>query len=450
MIVRVSKLLLRVLLLLVAVVCLALGFSVWLLMAGPVSVAWLTPYLERELTTATVSLDIEDTQLRLGEDHSLDLRAIGVHVRDPNGRLLGELPEVDIGLSTSALLFERRIAVQRIDAVAPALTLTRRADGSIGFAGVSDESGADNFDIGALLADFLTKPQARGASAHLEHIRFSGGELILEDQTRGRTLRARDAELNVDFLADRVAADLRFGIDQAARPALFHLSASHEPGQDWVSIDFSFENLLPAEFADFAPDLPLSGMRLPFSGSARGAISTAGELEPIVFDVETQAGVIELPRAGLGELPVDALWVQGTLAADLEEVVVDQLSFTTDGAHLSGWGKVAWRDGEPTLQADLEAQNVAIGSHRPLLAAARGSRGARLGHREHRGAAPCQPRARRYGSARASWARRRSRSTRWPASSYSRISPSATSIPCRLWSVSMAAPRSPASAWISR
>ena len=89
MIVRVSKLLVRVLLLLVAVVCLALGFSVWLLMAGPVSVAWLTPYLERELTTATVLVDIDDTQLRLGEDRSLDLRAIGVRVHDPNGRLLG-------------------------------------------------------------------------------------------------------------------------------------------------------------------------------------------------------------------------------------------------------------------------------------------------------------------------------------------------------------------------
>ena len=51
---------------------------------------------------------------------------------------------------------------------------------------------ANNLDIGALLADFLTEPTEREASAHLEHIRFSGGELILEDQTRGRTLaRAR-------------------------------------------------------------------------------------------------------------------------------------------------------------------------------------------------------------------------------------------------------------------
>ena len=360
MIVHVSKLLVRMLLLLVAVASLALGCFVWLLMAGPVSVAWLTPYIERELTTATVSVDIDDTQLRLGEDRSLDLRAIGVRVHDPNGRLLGELPEVDIGLSTPALLFEHRIAVRSIDAVAPALTLARRADGSIGFARVSDESGANNLDIGALLADFLAKPTEREASAHLEHIRFSGGELILEDQTRGRTLRARDAELNVDFRADQVAADLRFGIDQAARPALFHLSASHESGQDSVNIDLAFENLLPTEFADFAPDLPLSGIRLALSGNAQSAISLQGEPAPVQFDLAAENGVIDLPQRGIGPLPIEALWLQGVLAADRAGVVVDRLKLACAGADLSGQGEVAWRGGKPTLQADLEAKNATI------------------------------------------------------------------------------------------
>ena len=71
--------------------------------------------------------------------------------------------------------------------------------------GQSDESDADNVRHRRALADFLTKPKHAEHPPHLEHIRFSGGELILEDQTRGRTLRARDAELNVDFLADRVA-----------------------------------------------------------------------------------------------------------------------------------------------------------------------------------------------------------------------------------------------------
>jgi uncharacterized protein YhdP len=360
LIVRVSKLLARMLLLLVAVAALALSCFVWLLMAGPVSVAWLTPHIERELSTGTVAVDIHDTQLRLGEDHSLDLRAIGVRVHGPNGRLLGELPEVDIGLSTSALLFEHRIAVRRIDAVAPALTLARRADGSIGFAQVSDESDANNLDIGALLADFLTKPTEREASAHLEHIRFSGGELILEDQTRGRSLRARDAELNIDFRADRVAADLRFGIDQATRPALLHLSASHEPGENWIDLDLAFENLLPAEFAAFAPDLPLAGLRLALSGNAQSALSLQGEPAPVRFDVASRNGTIELPERGVGPLPIEALWLEGVVAADRKGVVVDRLKLACNGADLSGQGEVAWRGGKPTLQADLEAKNATV------------------------------------------------------------------------------------------
>jgi uncharacterized protein YhdP len=361
LILRVTKLLVRVLVLLVAVVALALGFFAWLLMTGPVSVAWLTPYLERELSTETISVDIGETEVRLGEDQALDLTAVGVRVRDNDGRPLGELPEVAIGLSTSALLFERRIAISRIDAVAPTLILTRRKDGSIGFGrSPSDQSDIDRFDIGALLVPILTRSGAGGAPAYLEHIRFSGGELILEDQTVGRTLNARDAELNVDLLADRVTAALQLRIEQRAQPAFVHVSANHKPGQDWIGIEVALEGLLPAEFAGFAPDLPLSGVRLPLSGNVQSAISLQGKLAPIRFDLQSEGGMVELPRLGLAGLPIDAIRARGVLAADLEGVVVDQLSFASNGAELSGQGEVAWRGGAPTLQADLEAKNATI------------------------------------------------------------------------------------------
>jgi Protein of unknown function/AsmA-like C-terminal region len=361
LILRVSKLLVRVLVLLVAVVALALGFFVWLLMTGPVSVAWLTPYLERELSTETASVEIDGTEVRLSADQALDLTAVGVRVRDREGRLLGELPEVEVGLSTSALLFDRRIAISRIDAVAPTLILARREDGSIGFGrSPSDQPDVDQFDVGAVLVPILTRSAAAGAPAYLEHIRFSGGELILEDQTVGRTLNARDAELNVDFLADRVVAALQFRMDQPARPAFVHVLANHKPGQDWIGIEIAIEGLLPAEFAGFAPDLPLSGVRLPLSGNVQSAVSLQGELAPIRFDLQSEGGMVELPRLGLGGLPIDAVRARGVLAADLEGVVVDQLGFASNGAALSGQGEVAWRSGAATLHADLEAKNATI------------------------------------------------------------------------------------------
>ena len=140
------------------------------------------------------------TELRLGEDHSLDLRAVGVHVRDPNGRLLGELPEVEIGLSTSALLFERRIAVRRIDAVAPSPD-AHPACRMAASACMSSPMSPKPTPSTSARCSPISSPNRKHAEhpSHLEHIRFSGGELILQDQTRGRTLRARDAELNDRF-----------------------------------------------------------------------------------------------------------------------------------------------------------------------------------------------------------------------------------------------------------
>jgi uncharacterized protein YhdP len=360
LILRVSKLLVRVLVLLVAVAALAGGLFVWLLISGPVSVAWLTPYIEEELSSETAAVEIDDTQLRLGEHQSLDLSAVGVRVRDPAGRLLSELPEVRIGLSTSALLLDGRIAVTRVDAVAPTLTLTRREDGTIGFAPQSTRSGAGRLDVGPLLIDFLTRSEATPASADLEHVHVSGGELILGDRVLGRTLTAKNAELNLTALPDRTTAELGFSIDQATGPASLHLSASHVKGEKWITVDLAFQHLFPAEFADFAPDRRLAGMRLPFSGNAQSAVSLDGEFAPILFDIAAEDGVVALPQLGTGELPVEALWVQGVLAPDLEGAAIDQLRLASSGAHLSGHGEVAWRGSEPTLQADLEAENATI------------------------------------------------------------------------------------------
>ena len=129
-----------------------------------VSVAWLTPYLRARQHRALI-VDIDQTELRLGEDRALDLRAVGVHVRDPDGRLLGASPAVGSVSARRPLLLEQRIAVRRIDAVAPSPTLIRRPDGSIGLHEQSDGGEANSFDIGAIVAEFLTTSEHQGLGA---------------------------------------------------------------------------------------------------------------------------------------------------------------------------------------------------------------------------------------------------------------------------------------------
>lgn len=359
MVIRISRIALRLLAVLLALAAVAGGFFAWLLLSGPVSLPWLTPYLERELSNHSAVVAIDDTQLRLGKDRSLDLIAAGVRVSDSRDRLMSKLPEVEIGLSTSAMLLEGAIAVKRIEATAPSLMLTRREDGSIGFGDEGRPTDATGVDISSLLTNLLISSESTERWGHLEEIRISGGELVLDDRTFGRTLGARDANLRIARLPGGVSADLQFKIEQATQPATVHGSATHQEGQDRIDVEFNFEDFTPARLSDFTPDLPLAAIRLPLSGKVRGVVSLDGERLPIWFDLTAQPGMIELFQLELDALPVAAMEVRGMLAADFEGMVIDRLSFSSNGAHLSGHGEVAWRNGQPTLSADLEAENVA-------------------------------------------------------------------------------------------
>jgi hypothetical protein len=358
--IRLSRLMLRLLGSLLAIAAVAAGFLAWRLMTGPVSVAWLSPYLERALSGGRAVVDLDDAQVRLGGDQLLQLTAIGVEVHDPAGRLLGELPQVEIGLSTSALL-QGAIAVRRVEAAAPSLMLTRRTDGSIGFDDDPERgSEASGVDLAAVLADFVAADGGTGRWGDLEELRIAGGELILDDRMIGRTLRAKEAELSVVRAGSGVNAELTLELEQAAGWASVQATASREKREDAVAIEVEFAGLSPAALADFAPRLPLSGIQLPLRGTLKGAIGLDGEVSAIRFDLAARAGAIELPELELAPLPVEALEVEGAVAADLEGVAIARLSFASNGARLDGQGEITWRAGQPTLQADLEAANVAV------------------------------------------------------------------------------------------
>ena len=205
MVIRISRLVLRLLVLLLAIAAVAaLGFFAWQLATGPVSVAWLNPYIERQLSGERV---VVEHRRHAGAPGARS--AARAHARpacgcsDPDGRLLSELPEVEIGLSTSAMLLEGAIAVRRIEATAPSLMLTRREDGSIGFDDESASADAADFDhrLAARRVPGCRQTSAERWGHTSRRSGSSAASSVLDDRKVGRTLRARDAELSIARLA---------------------------------------------------------------------------------------------------------------------------------------------------------------------------------------------------------------------------------------------------------
>lgn len=363
MVIRVSRLVFRLIALLVAIGTIGGVALTWLLLSGPVSLPWLTPYVETALAgrPPVSEVEIDDTRLRLGHDHLLELSAIGVRARAPDGELLVELAEVRISLSMRALLLEGTVAPERLEAEVPRLVLTRGADGSIGFGESAPAAPADAgaLDLGLLLDDFLNPPDPGLPQSYLEHIRIAGGQLVFEDRMVGRTFDASDARLTIDRVAGTLRADLGLLLEQPGQSAAVRISAAHDVANRRIGVDVDFEDLSPAGFAGYAPDLPLDGLALTLDGRVGGGFTLDGALSPISFDLRAERGRVELPELLIRALPIDQLRLRGTLAEDLESVTVEALALDTSGASVTGGGAAAWRDGQRTLHADIVARNVA-------------------------------------------------------------------------------------------
>ena len=210
-----SHRLLRLLAVLVTALTAAIALFAWRIASGPVALDWLTPYIADALGDQKegIQVTVGATELRLSDDIDLvELVVVDVRARGRDGRLLAELPEVEVSLSLRALL-RGMIAVARLEATAPHLVLLRREDGSIGLQGGADtDQTAGRIELGPLVAALLRPPDPGARAAYFERLEVIGGRLTLADQLSGQRLEARDAELVLLRHVDGLGGNLAFAL----------------------------------------------------------------------------------------------------------------------------------------------------------------------------------------------------------------------------------------------
>ena len=107
------------------------------LAVGPIQLTWLAPYLERALAPGDrrIKIEIRDAGVRLGQHRVIELVGAGVRVKGPDGEVLIDLPEIQLGISLRALIWHAMLAPASLEAKAPLLILTRNEAGAIGLSG---------------------------------------------------------------------------------------------------------------------------------------------------------------------------------------------------------------------------------------------------------------------------------------------------------------------------
>ncbi|MBL4615544.1 MAG: hypothetical protein JKY27_11815 [Magnetovibrio sp.] len=317
----------------------ALLLVAWRLASGPVSISFLTPYIENalaEVHQGAVKLAVDDTILTwAGWERTLDIRIINLRTSLANGEVIATVPEVSISLSAEALM-KGAVAPRSVEFFGPSFNIVRHADGSfaLGFEGGGEGTG--DFASSMILL-MLQDPDPSYAMSYLKRIAIIGGNVTYEDKAFGTVWHAPKADAEFIRTPAGLEAELDLDLKVGEKVAAISVMGSYSGTSKRIELGLSFDGVIPADFVALSQQIDvLSTLDLPMSGTITMSMEQNGRVEGVGFDLTGTKGYIALPvlmaakinaldwaqRIGVNELRVSGQYEGATQKLDLSTLDV--------------------------------------------------------------------------------------------------------------------------------
>lgn len=319
---------------------------VWRITSGPISLDFMTPWVQQALSDPEHGIDVSVEHTVLSHEPgsaTLDLVAQGVHLRRTDGSAEVVLPRVSLDLSVRAAL-SGTLAPTRIVLTAPQLHLTRQPDGTVHL-GIGEGAGAEDLASG-MLADLEVRPNQRGPFGYLREVAIRDAQLTLDDRALHVTWQARRADVTL-FRSERgLSGDAQVAVLAGGQEASIHADFQYAAAERRLSGSLGIADLVPARFAaDVQPLAALQAIKLPVSGRLGFSVDVASlHVEGARADVTIGAGRIEDVHLAGGALTVTGGVARLGYNPVAARVTIDELTLQTDGPQISFTGQVGGVD----------------------------------------------------------------------------------------------------------
>lgn len=297
----------------------ALLLVAWRLASGPVSISFLTPYIENalaEVHQGAVKLAVDDTILTwAGWERTLDIRIVNLRTSLPTGEVIATVPEVSVSLSAEALL-KGAIAPRSVEFFGPSFRVVRHEDGSfaLGFEGGGE--GTSDF-VSSMILLMLQDPDPSQAMSYLKRIALVSGEVSYEDKAYGSIWHAPNADALFTRTDGGLEAELDLDLKAGDKVAAVSVMGSYSGITKRIDLGLTFEDVIPADFVALSQQVDVLGtLDLPMSGTVTLSMEQNGRVEGIGFDLSGTGGYVALPVPMAARL--DALdWAQRVEVSEL-------------------------------------------------------------------------------------------------------------------------------------
>jgi hypothetical protein len=344
------------------------ALTVWRLAAGPVSLAFLEPYVEQALSAENTGLTVSFDDLVLGWagwDRTLDIRAIGVKARSAESGALAGVPEMSIELSIPALA-RGLIAPTRLELFGPGVRLVRNRTGGIdlGFsAPVAEQTNSERSDTLAeeLLRDLLLPPNPDRAMGYLEQINVYEARLMLKDERLDVEWIAPSAFVSLARSENGIRATADLSLDLPGEPLELSATAHYDTNNRLVDIGLVFADVDPVRIAHAVPGLEdLAELAVPVSGGIDLLVAPEGHVLEVGFDIAAGAGRILAPTPYPEGTRFDVALIQarGRIVNGLEALSLEELFVDFGGPTISMSGHFSGDPSAPDTNADLAITGV--------------------------------------------------------------------------------------------
>ncbi len=303
--------------------------AAWQLSSGPISLGFLSPYIEKAVNAGqrTFKLSMDDTILTwAGWDHTLDVRVLGVKVLRQDGMLIGSVPEVSFSLSGRALV-GGLLAPQSIELFGPRLRISR-GQGGIGID--FTDTDAKSLDLSQrLLNQLLAEPDPDNPMSYLTRLEVINAEITLDDQVLGKSWFTQSASVRLRRDAVGLVGDVRLVLDINGGRTEISTVVGYQSAARRIDLTVQFSDVSPAVFSSMYYELgPLRAFALPVKGTVSAGMSLDGAFEAASFDLSGGRGELILPDEFTQSLPVEKVRLKGRYEGaegilDIDEMFVD-------------------------------------------------------------------------------------------------------------------------------
>ncbi|WP_242442844.1 DUF3971 domain-containing protein [Magnetospirillum sp. 15-1] len=343
---------------------LVVPLAAWRLSHGPISLEFLTPYIEDALTARDGSLFVrlDATLLQRGDDD----RMLEIHVRNVRAYLAGNdvpvvaVPDMALSLSGRALL-RGVVAPNSIRLNGPRLALVRDASGHFQF-GMPEGGGDDAGLVIARIKDaLLGDPDPSKPGRSLQSFSIRGADLMVDDRALGTSWHAPGADLTIRRVPSGLQAKGRIPLDLAGEVGEVSVEAAYAKADGAADAEFRLEGIRPAVLARFGgPAIHLGVIDMPLAGSVRARLNGGGGLETLTFDLSGGAGRLDLPAPFNTVHQVASATLRGELGQGMTRLNLSEVRLDLGGPTFVLAAVVDGLGGETSIKAEGGLRDVPV------------------------------------------------------------------------------------------